>query len=74
MIIKIDEEKIYQHWSKEKIEKISKERGLSFFETIMYLYFFNNVGILGTDLSKNCGRKMYEKFAKATTEFLGVLE
>ena len=72
MIIKIDEEKIYQHWSKEKIEEISKERGLGFFETIMYLYFFNNVGISETDRNKNFGKKMYEKFAKATTEFLGV--
>ena len=27
MIIKIDEEKIYQHWSKEKIEEIIKEFG-----------------------------------------------
>lgn len=72
MIIKIDEEKIYKNWSKEKIENISKERGLSFFETIMYLYFFNNVGISETDRSKNFGKKMYEKFAKATTKFLGV--
>lgn len=72
MIIKIDEEKIYQYWGKEKIENIAKEREWSFFETIMYLYFFNNVGISEKDRSKDCGRKMYEKFAKATTEFLGV--
>ena len=70
MIVKIDENKVFQHWKKEKIEEISKEKGLTFLETILYLWLYNNVSISAADRSKDSGRQMYEKFAKGIAKFL----
>ena len=70
MIITIDESKIYQHWNKGKIEELSKEKGLTFLETILYLWLYNNVSISAADRSKDSGRQMYEKFAKGVAKLL----
>lgn len=51
---------------------MSEEKEMSFVETIIYLWLFNNVSISATDRSKDSGRKMYEKFAKGMSKLLEV--
>lgn len=70
MIIEINEEQLYKYWNKETIEKISSERKMSFLETVIYLWLYNNVSISSADRSIDFGRKMYEKFAKGFGIFL----
>lgn len=70
MLIEINEETLFKHWSKETIEKISSERKMSFLETVIYLWLYNNVSISAADRSIDSGRKMYEKFAKGFGSFL----
>ena len=70
MIIEINEEHLYKHWNKKTIEKISSEKNMSFLETVIYLWLYNNVSISAADRSKDSGRQMYEKFAKGIAKFL----
>lgn len=70
MIIEIDEGQLYKHWNKGTIEKISSEKNMSFLETVIYLWLYNNVSISAADRSKDSGRQMYEKFAKGIVKFL----
>lgn len=70
MIIEINEEQLYKHWNKETIEKISSEKNMSFLETVIYLWLYNNVSISAKDRDIDFGRKMYEKFAKGIVKFL----
>ena len=70
MIIEINEEQLYKHWNKDTIEKISSEKNMSFLETVIYLWLYNNVSISAKDRDIDFGRKMYEKFAKGIVKFL----
>ena len=47
-----------------------KDLELSYFETVLYLWFYNRVGISAKDRGTSNGRPMYIKFAKSTGKLI----
>lgn len=70
MLINIDEEKVFEHFSEDKIEEYMEKNDMSYLESMLYLWLFNNVSVSIDDQRKNCGREMYKKFANGVTKFL----
>ena len=63
-------DKISSHFSEGQIQGFMEDLQLSYTETILYLWFYNNVGICTNDLKKDNGRAMYLKFAKSVAKLI----
>lgn len=70
MLIEIDEKKVFEHWTEERIEGYAKELNMTYLEAMLYLWLFNFVSVSSDDQKKDCGREMYKKFARGMAEFL----
>lgn len=64
MKLTIDNDLIQRHFSEGQIQGFMKDLNLTYFETVLYLWFFNNVSICLKDVKTDLGRPMYLEFAK----------
>lgn len=62
--IELDTELIKGNFSEGQIKGFMRELNLTYFETVLYLWFFNNVSITNKERDSDAGRPMYIKFAK----------
>ena len=70
MKLVIDDETIHNNFSEGQIQGFMKDLNLSYFESVMYLWFYNHVGICARDLNQNLGRAMYIKFARGISKII----
>ena len=72
LILEIDKKEIQEHFAKGQIERFMKDLNLTYLEAVLYLWFYNHVGISSKDRSVDCGRPMYIKFAKCVSDIVKV--
>ena len=65
MKIELDTELIQKNFSDGQIQGFMRELNLTYFETVLYLWFYNHVSISTKERDTDNGRPMYIKFAKS---------
>lgn len=65
MEIILSDEKISEYFNDGQIQAYMKEHNLTRIDSFFYLWFFNYAHVRMNDFSKDCGRPMFVKFAKA---------
>lgn len=70
----IDTEEINKDFTEGQINAFMKEFGISYLESVAYLYFWNYAHIRLDDFKKDCGRQMFVKHAKVLPRILKEVE
>lgn len=71
MLIQLDEEKIFNRFTEDTIERMMTKYNLSYLGAIIYLYTYNDISISEKDLKENNGSEMYIKFARRISQLVG---
>ena len=72
IIIKLNKHLLDIHFTEGQIKAFMKEYDFNYIQSVLYLWFFNNVSISPKDLKTESGRPMYRAFAESVADLFEV--
>ena len=72
IIIKLNKDLLDIHFTEGQIKAFMREYNFNYIQSVLYLWFYNNVSISPKDLKTDTGRPMYREFAESVKDLFEV--